>query len=784
MADSSFRINRGITLNPQASAASSPTNGDLYYDSTMGSFSFYDNGFWINLASRSDVVSAASMTSAAFTAAVVQNPLIRITGSTTGTVHGITASTDGKFVFIYNNSSAVITIANQSGTEGTAANRIVTASAANVTVSAGQSIQLVYDAGQSRWVVNSAASAITTALPMIGSVAGDSVDSALVKADAELAKLFEDRNILLTDGGIITYTGTQLQFTENLNLTLNQKISGAAPQVISLGSANVNFSATNRIWYVVIDRGAGTATHFTDQTTMPAVVAANQEVFLIAKRVDSGDGVQRVYWRNGMALNAGQSVRLGASGSGGGSANPILETLKNRFGDSPWELLTPNIIETSGATLTDPSTTSTYSLVTNTYDFTVGQTYVSKQNLDTNEFLIAPKDISSVELNVFWRTGFVDTGATYQVSRDGGNEYQTVTMERVGLTGLYRGAYVFTTEAANQTLLSYSVASATASKDLDGGSTLQALGQKIILTAADVLKQVTLFSIKTGSPSGNLYVSIVKDSAGVPSTLGTDVYAESSAYPLSSVPAGTSSFTVDIPAIPLPAGTYHIVVRTDAAYKASYSNGVTELALRNDNSGPVGDASSTFNGTTWTTDATSTFIYTLLGRALDLRVKITASTTAKLDAYGLLYSLQTTGISTGLLNTQTFQFNSTANTSSFAVTRFTVNPDLIKVFYVETGQVFRYGAFSVNGNTLTFPANTFNNGGESATVTLIADQTNGGAFDNSDRNALLLATNALGSTDASVDRSISGRGIFLRRPDGTLREITIDNSDNIVVYSV
>lgn len=160
-------------------------------------------------------------------------------------------------------------------------------------------------------------SVLRAALGMIGSVANDSLDTIFPKVDAELAKLFEDRNILLTDGGTVTFTGTQLQFTENLNLVLNQKISGAAPQVISLGSANVNFSATNQIWYAVIDRTAGTAVSTTGATTMPAATSANQEVFLIAKRVDAGDGTQRVYFRNGSALSAGQTVRLGASGSGG-----------------------------------------------------------------------------------------------------------------------------------------------------------------------------------------------------------------------------------------------------------------------------------------------------------------------------------------------------------------------------------------------------------------------------------------------------------------------------------
>lgn len=163
-------------------------------------------------------------------------------------------------------------------------------------------------------------SVLRVALSMAGSAINATGSSILPLIDAEIAKLYEDRNILLTDGGLITFTGTQIQFSENLNLTINQKISGAVPQIISLGSASQNFTSSGDMMIAVINRTAGTAvvSIVTSGSALPAVVAANQEVFLIAKRVDAGDGTQRLYWRNGMALNAGQTVRLGASGSGSG----------------------------------------------------------------------------------------------------------------------------------------------------------------------------------------------------------------------------------------------------------------------------------------------------------------------------------------------------------------------------------------------------------------------------------------------------------------------------------
>lgn len=154
-------------------------------------------------------------------------------------------------------------------------------------------------------------SRLTSAQSMLGSSAGDTLDTIFPKINDELAKHFEDRNILLTDGGIITFTGTQIQFTENLNLVINQKISGASPQVISLGSANVNLN-NGEMWYATVNRTTGTATTAV-ASTLPAVTSANQEIFLIVKRVDSGGGTQRVYFRGGFALSAGQSARFGST---------------------------------------------------------------------------------------------------------------------------------------------------------------------------------------------------------------------------------------------------------------------------------------------------------------------------------------------------------------------------------------------------------------------------------------------------------------------------------------
>lgn len=161
---------------------------------------------------------------------------------------------------------------------------------------------------------------------MVGSTANESLDTIFPKIDSELGKLYEDRNVILTDGGLITFTGTDVQFTEQLQLTINSRTSGLAPITVLLGNATQTL-ANGQSCYAVINRSSSTPTvGMTVSTNLPIVDSTNTDVYLLFKRKDAGDGTQRLYFRNGMALNAGQTVRLGASGSGGtgsGTGSPL-----------------------------------------------------------------------------------------------------------------------------------------------------------------------------------------------------------------------------------------------------------------------------------------------------------------------------------------------------------------------------------------------------------------------------------------------------------------------------
>lgn len=661
---------------------------------------------------------------------------------------------------------------------------------------------------------------------------------------------------------------------------------------------------------------------------------------------------------------------VGAGGSGGsGDVTSIETVLRARLLDSDMELVTPNIAKSNKSALLDNASTAAYSLISKTFEYSsAGQHITSVQMLDPDEFLDESKDVSVVELVAFWAAGFVDTAATYQVSRNGGINYQTVTMERVGdATNVYRGRLQFADTESNTVLDTY------ASSNIDNAQTInattqQAFSQPFTITATKAYKSVDVFLQKTGAISGTLYASLVKDNgSGAPSTAIADTLVTSSLN-IGSLATGNVTANFTLPATVLKAGTYHIVLKTDAAYKTQFVNGVTQLSIRTDGSSPGVAALYRYDGTSWSVNTGNAFPYVLYGRALDLRVKITSSAGSKrLDGYGVFYNQSVTGIVTGqklrevvkfnnqdgantggipetlvasfdqsqddgtwglnendgelvavkfvpsqsgpiskvtarLQNATGFQVgnvwmeihaddgtgkpavaslgasdqkaNNTTNfpfattnvdfdftngpnvvagttywlvlnadatffnannggnnysinwwgdhsaggyadqfalsfdngatwgsfddfrpehfiyvggalnsSNEFLLTRFMPDPDTLSVYCVETGQVFKYGAFSLNGNKVIFPEGTFDNGGIETEYTLIFDQTQGASFDNSDQNAALLAANFLGSTNPSIDRSQAGRGIFLRSPNGTLYEITVDNDGNLAVYS-
>lgn len=163
-------------------------------------------------------------------------------------------------------------------------------------------------------------SILRSALSIIGSAAGDSVDTILIKTESRLTSLFSGRNGHLADGGVITFSsaGTSVSFTQILRWHSNFLSVGGSPSIFNLGSTTRTVSANGRMIYALLNSSAVTATVVDDAATLPTLdstsIATTNSVVLIAKRVDSADGKKCLVFRDGTVLEAGQSKRLGVPG--------------------------------------------------------------------------------------------------------------------------------------------------------------------------------------------------------------------------------------------------------------------------------------------------------------------------------------------------------------------------------------------------------------------------------------------------------------------------------------
>ncbi len=218
--------------------------------------------------------------------------------------------------------------------------------------------------------------AVQDALTILGSLSREDLQTTLGLINADTGMFLEDRNILLTQGGNITFTGTQVQFTEALKLEINSQTGGGAPTVIDLGSSNRSVSADGRMIYAVIDRSAGTATVTADAATLPTVTSANKEVFLIAKRVDDGAGIKKLYFRNGFTLEENQSAYMTKSGH-------LLEGIASTT--------------TSGGTLTLTKTSKVYQRLTGTNSHTVVLPDATTMQ-DSDKFIISNRSTTSIDI--------------------------------------------------------------------------------------------------------------------------------------------------------------------------------------------------------------------------------------------------------------------------------------------------------------------------------------------------------------------------------------------------
>jgi hypothetical protein len=243
----------------------------------------------------------------------------------------------------------------------------------------------------------------------------------------------------------VTWTGTELQFTSSITLETITRDGTEQEAIIDQADSPLVIPDGQWAW-IEMDRNIQSqSVSFQTGTNPPAIPEAGKDVFVFGKRRDQGPSNGYLHLAlHKQVLEPGQTVRLGASGAGGGSGDSFTETLKNRLNDSPFRAVFPYVAaeDQDSVDAIDPTSTGSYDLLSKTFRLGVGETLVSADVLDdeyTNNFT----DLSAAELIVKYDEDGIDDLATYELSKDGGANWETVDAERIADTGTYRGIVEF-----------------------------------------------------------------------------------------------------------------------------------------------------------------------------------------------------------------------------------------------------------------------------------------------------------------------------------------------------
>ena len=325
--------------------------------------------------------------------------------------------------------------------------------------------------------------------------------------------------------------------------------------------------------------------------------------------------------------------QFGTGSGGGGGAGTITEealALRNSLNSTEYKYLAPVVFKTDKSAYVDTvNSTGTFNLVDSTYTLATGQ-ILRTVNLLDNAFFDEKQDIEKAMLTVFYKVGHVDTGATYEISRDNAVTWQSVTLSRNSQTTEFSAVKTFTAE----TLTTEGTFSDNADEVLNA-TTNNKLSQRVVLTENRITKVFSFKVTKTGSPIGKLTVKLVKDSSGNPSDDNDDLISVKT-VDIPSLASGTSTQSLDFGIQVLTAGTYHIVFETDAAYKSSFSSGTTEILIRT-KTPYTGLEAKKYNGSAWSVVTNENIELTYTYKVPSLLVRITASASSKITGVGVLY---------------------------------------------------------------------------------------------------------------------------------------------------
>ena len=169
----------------------------------------------------------------------------------------------------------------------------------------------------------------------------------------------EDRSAYLRADSAVTWTGTALQFSDNIVLEIVNTKSGSVTQH-SVASSNSPITLANgESAWVLVDRTQAAETltlHLSNTLAIPAQTQANKDVFVLFRRKDAGASQVLHIPLHKQVLEAGQMARLGGAPSAATSSSEGLlttdATSMSRTIVSGTTLTYPNLVISASDTIT------------------------------------------------------------------------------------------------------------------------------------------------------------------------------------------------------------------------------------------------------------------------------------------------------------------------------------------------------------------------------------------------------------------------------------------------
>lgn len=461
------------------------------------------------------------------------------------------------------------------------------------------------------------------------------------------------------------------------------------------------------------------------------------------------------------AITEADISQLGTGGGGGGSgtgdASGLEERIKNRANLTEFGFAHSNVFQNKQDELIDETSTAGFSIVNSSYVFENPGDVLLTANILEDVFFAERLDIDRAEFSIYVDTEAAGSDATFEASIDGGNNYQALSLARIGSSDVLRGPIVFDTDLPDTFTFD---AGAAQSGVTDFTDVVEPSGAYNIATNANISKVIANITV-SGSPDGILYAEARLDDGGNPT--GEEI-ARSKFIDISTLSTGSVEFDFGFRALPEDA---HIVFKTDSTYKGTYSlsGGTDKIGVDDDG---------------------SQAIFTLSGRELDLRLRITRGTEElEILGIGTLYIERfVQNVQYGDIDRWLIEFDGIADNFSVFDVPFPINPKVLMVFEIGTGQVYRHGTqgFLINGQgQVVFEQNTFQKAG---TIALEFVQFLGTTVEAGSEILQSLAASNIGAPGFNADFLQPGRGHFFRRPDGVIRELVINDNDEIEIYSV